>query len=764
MPEDARATVAGDAAAPSTHASRGPDVTPAVAPIETVGSPAQVALGELSFAGPGDVSPAAGAVSRLSPQIMLALQRSAGNVAARSLVARRTVQRDGPGTPGATATPGAATPGAATPAVDNVHALDEQLGKIFTDHREVLNILGRMTPTEKRTITAGYRDRLAHLFHFNEMKEAVVTLGLDLPTKLDWLDKTALLTSGINYNEIQAFVTSAPQTERDMLKNARWRSFFVSVCTNQTIFTAVNDLGFDLVTKLEWIRTEASALLSLNYAQIQPLITAAPQADRDRLKTADWKSFFLDVCTNRTIFTAVNDLAFDLVTKLEWIRAEASARFSLTYADIEPLIRGASATDRAAITTDAWLSFWTDLCTNATMAQAVDVLFPDNLRKKLEWMAEEGSSLPLVNAKVTATADLAQKLAVFDSGKVTAMMVSLCSKPEFTTFLFSLGGDWWKWRGWALAKAVGFKDLAIAAVAQGAIPAASIPAGFIRVVQTPGTVDAARLYVRNLSDSDLALLNAHPMTLDVVNDAFGTGADPILRALAGEISSTDQKVSTNETLLAGPTTGPFTAMNFGGDHRYTLTYRRDGIDVDVAVALTAASGDTRAASLLPAAITTWRGNIEGAWNGKFRLTNGQRTIPMRFHANLGSSGPNAVTAHSGRWAWPNLNAGNWFVPDSAIPDQQSAVSTAPIHEFGHLIGNLDEYSIGAAHYLAVVGTSPVTDPNAVPETDTAGTTRYTNSLSVMGTGTTILQRHVQGILTQVNANLRPGEPPFSFAP
>ena len=83
---------------------------------------------------------------------------------------------------------------------------------------------------------------------------------------------------------------------------------------------------------------------------------------------------------------------------------------------------------------------------------------------------------------------------------------------------------------------------------------------------------------------------------------------------------------------------------------------------------------------------------------------------------------------------------------------------------GHLIGNLDEYMVGSAHYLSVVGRTPVGDPTAIAETDTAGTTRYTAQVSVMGAGGPVLLRHVQGLLTWVNGNLRPGEPPFSFAP
>jgi hypothetical protein len=198
-------------------------------------------------------------------------------------------------------------------------------------------------------------------------------------------------------------------------------------------------------------------------------------------------------------------------------------------------------------------------------------------------------------------------------------------------------------------------------------------------------------------------------------------------------------------------------MHFGGDHRFDISYDRTSVNVSVGVELTAV--DDRARTLLAAAKTTWIGRIQLAWGNRFQLTNGDRTIPLRFNINL-DSGSNHVNVHSGVWAWPNLNAGNWFAPDlEQVPAQAEAVSQAPVHEFGHLIGNNDEYNRTAEHYVQVTGEA-VTGPNAVPETDTAGTTRYTNALSLMGSGTQIEPRHANSVVEWVNRNLRSGEPEF----
>ncbi len=400
-----------------------------------------------------------------------------------------------------------------------------------------------------------------------------------------------------------------------------------------------------------------------------------------------------------------------------------------------------------------------DVCTNATMAELVDILFPNDLTKKLRWMAKEGTNVQLIRAKIAATTDQAQKLALYGNPEIRKLMVSECNDAEMIQMVIDLGGTWNQQKDWVLAEGAKLRKLAVALAGQAKL---TDPAAVAFVNGLAGSADGERQYLRNLPDGALASLRKDSMAADVINEEYGSKSGPVIAALNGEIASGDKTVSTNEKLLAGAATGVFVEQEFGGDHRFHITYDRDKVSVDVGINLTPAEGDARAATLLPAAKATWSGNILGAWEGVYKFTNPTRTIPLHINLNL-NGGSNAVTVHSGRWVWPALNAGNWFVPDTVQqPGQADAVAKAPIHEFGHLIGNLDEYAVDASHYVAVVGQAAATDPNAAPETDTAGKTRYRNTVSLMGGGTTVEPRHIKNILDFVNQNRQTTEQPFSL--
>jgi len=707
---------------------------------------------------------------------------------------------------------------------NNVAKLDELLDRFNTPEDEVISLLATMRPTEKQTVISGYRDKLARTLNFAEMKQAVVNLGTELPVSLDWLEKAALIPRSINYSEIQKLITDAPQPQRDMLKNERWKSFFMTICTNRTIITAVTDLKFDLPTQLTWIRGEASALFWLSFADLKPLLAppaaradldivageawrsfwvdvcnnktmmelvdilfpdklekklewmevegtdwpdvktkindAKSQAERDALKTERWKQSFMSWCTNKTMIEAVQDLKFDLPTQLTWVRGEASTLF-LNLNDLKPLLEKATPADLDIAGGDAFRPFWMEVCNPATIKELVDLLFPTNLARKLEWMLVKGElKLPDYQAKVTATTDAAQKLGVFANNYVKTTLAGMLAEPDFLGFMFDLGGDWDKWRDWALAKGTKYLELARAAIARSLIPA---PVGltFVNIV-IEGSTSKLLAHLRGLSDADLATLKATQMATDLINEAYATDAAKLTAALNGESRTVTQNAPINETLQTGSTSSPFVPMPFSLNPNFTVTYR-DKVNVSVGVNVTAAPKDKRAATLLPAAKTLWLSNILGAWNNKFKLQNSVRELPITFKVSL-DAGPNPVLAHSYKWVWPNLNAGNWIVPDDRRPSQKAAVSTAPIHEFGHLIGNPDEYNLSAAHYVAVTGKVAATDPNGVPETDSAGNIRYTNSLSLMGSGSTVLATHFGQILNVVNANLLPDEPAFTVVP
>lgn len=216
---------------------------------------------------------------------------------------------------------------------------------------------------------------------------AVADLHFDLVTQLEWIKEEASASS-LDYSDIQALITVADQPNRDKLKTNDWRDFFVGVCTNSTIITAVTDLHFDLETQMNWIKEEAAAS-SLAYSDIQALITAADQPNRDKLKTNDWRDFFVGVCTNSTIITAVKDLGFDLITQMEWIEEEASPS-SLAYSDIQSIITAADQPSRDKLKTIGWRDFFVGVCDNTTIKTALDDLHFDMLTA-IQWLLEEAS-------------------------------------------------------------------------------------------------------------------------------------------------------------------------------------------------------------------------------------------------------------------------------------------------------------------------------------------------------------------------------------
>src|SRR4030095_2250401 len=193
----------------------------------------------------------------------LELQRSIGNQAVQRLIRSphvpslsATLQRqDGP--------------------PDHLSSLREMLGRTDVPEEEVIALLPQLSPAEKATVTtdAFYKTGMASAFNTGEMVQAVRILGLTLEKQLEWVE-AATSASDIEYSEIRLLVTSAPQADRDVLKTTRWQTFFVGVCDNSTIITAVSDLHFDLETQLQWIEEEASPS-NLDYSDIQPFVVAA---------------------------------------------------------------------------------------------------------------------------------------------------------------------------------------------------------------------------------------------------------------------------------------------------------------------------------------------------------------------------------------------------------------------------------------------------------------------------------------------------------
>jgi len=150
--------------------------------------------------------------------------------------------------------------------------LDEALAHSNVDEDRVIDILGRLSPPDKaRVLAGGYASPLANALNNGEMVRAVKNLGAPLWQALEWVKEAAGKWSGIEYAEIAGLVRAAQQADRDVLKTTAWRDRFVEICSNDTMYSAVIDLGFDVQTKLAWMLEEGTS-----YGAVAAIIRTTP--------------------------------------------------------------------------------------------------------------------------------------------------------------------------------------------------------------------------------------------------------------------------------------------------------------------------------------------------------------------------------------------------------------------------------------------------------------------------------------------------------
>ena len=255
--------------------------------------------------------------------------------------------------------------------------LKRLLGQWDVPEMQAVNLIGTLSNAEKATVisTPYYKQRMTASLNVSEMVKAINHLGLTLPQKLTWIQ-----ASSPGYAAIKPWITSATAAQLGSLKTAAWKTYFVNACTNATIIECLNDLKFDLETKLTWVLLE----MTPNYSQIKSWITKATQAERDILKTNYWKAQFANICINANIIECLDDLNFDFETKLNWVIAEMTPNYS----QIKHWILKATQAEKDKLKTSAWQTYFVNVCTNATIIECLNDLKFD-LATKIIWVRTE---------------------------------------------------------------------------------------------------------------------------------------------------------------------------------------------------------------------------------------------------------------------------------------------------------------------------------------------------------------------------------------
>jgi hypothetical protein len=126
-------------------------------------------------------------------------------------------------------------------------------------------------------------------------------------------------------DEVITLITAMSPTDKQIVAIVpSYRALLADALNFDEMSRLVRVLPLTLELKLIWLRDAAKMIAAIGYDEIRPYVLAAPQSERNALRTPAWLDFFMLVCDNATMEAAVTDLGFPLPDKLRWMMAEGT--------------------------------------------------------------------------------------------------------------------------------------------------------------------------------------------------------------------------------------------------------------------------------------------------------------------------------------------------------------------------------------------------------------------------------------------------------
>ncbi len=201
--------------------------------------------------------------------------------------------------------------------------------------------------------------------------------------------------------------------------------------------------------------------------------------------------------------------------------------------------------------------------------------------------------------------------------------------------------------------------------------------------------------------------------------------------------------------------------SFTGEENYLLIRRPASVEVEVRIRLVSAENPQKDYMPNASLPDEWLFGIRQIWNNRFRFTNGKTSLPLVFNPRIVKGNAHfKVLVHPGAAKKGDpTNEDNWHEDDDPF--------TGIPHEFGHMLGNPDEYNV-PGKTTEISRTTGMTEAEK-RRSSWEGITGQPrprrqggyDKKNVMGTGGQAFRRHVSKILAFFNDNLRqPKEPRF----
>jgi hypothetical protein len=215
-----------------------------------------------------------------------------------------------------------------------------------------------------------------------ELLVAAKIMGLELSTTIEWLqEKSTLAKFKLTFAQVKSLLACEGGEISALLAKGSVKNFLFSQLTLPEAINLVKESKMELSLLVRFLNAKYQYEgLSPAYDQLRSFILAAPANQRLALKEGEVKQIILYGCNESTIFTALQDLNFDLGTKLEWLKAmrinlsEKHEGPQLSYEAISPLVSGAEGADKEYLQTEAGQNQVMSLGAGKSIGNALDDL------------------------------------------------------------------------------------------------------------------------------------------------------------------------------------------------------------------------------------------------------------------------------------------------------------------------------------------------------------------------------------------------------